>query len=172
MYQLVWWICTNFLLFFVPKLPESLSEHPVLNAVTFLPSGWSYVCLLSYSYIASAPKWGSFSPSCSHPDSFPLLDPFCHLPDPGFSLTESPLLLVAVLVFCLFSELNILIMESNKHQSQGKARGSKQGMRMGQTGRMFSDWGLWAQLKLCCWTLPSTFTGWWSPSTVLMVCSF
>lgn len=46
-YQLIWWLCTNFLLFFVPVLLKSLSEHVVLSSVTFLSSGWNYVWLLS-----------------------------------------------------------------------------------------------------------------------------
>lgn len=88
--------------------------------------------MLSLSYISSAPKWRSFSPTCSHPDSFPFLDPFCRLPYPGFTLTESSLLLAAGLVFSLFSELNILTMGSEPRQSKRQ----QQGMRMWQTGRM------------------------------------
>lgn len=69
-------------------------------------------------------KMGKFF-SCLLSPYFLFLVPFCCLLDPGFSLAESSPFLVAGLVFCLFSELSILMVGSNKYQSKARD-GSKE----------------------------------------------
>lgn len=167
MYQLIWWVCTNFLLFFVPKTPKSLSEH--LKSCN-LPLLRMELCLSAkfvlHLFSTKMEKFFSYLlPPWFIPLPWPILPPTIPWIHPDRKLSTA---------CCWISFLPVQWAEYSDHGVRAKAKqeAAARNENVANWKNVFWDWGLWPQLELCCWTLPSTSTDWWRPCTVLMVHSF